>query len=75
MLRKARFKEHETSRRKYIIKREVLKMEFKEIDRFDIINLPYKVQTIITDNANHFNNMLYILNDGNHFIQEMPLIL
>ena len=42
-------------------------MEFKEIDRFDIINLPYKVQTIITDNANHFNNMLYILNDGNHF--------
>ena len=42
-------------------------MKFKEVEMFDIINLPYKVQEIVTDNAHHFDNMLYILKDGNHF--------
>ena len=42
-------------------------MVYKEIKYFDIKNNPQKVQEIITDNANHFNNDLYILKDGNHF--------
>ena len=42
-------------------------MTYKEITMYDIIHNPQKVQNIITDNANHFNNDLYILKDGNHF--------
>ena len=44
MLRKARFKEHETSRRKYISKREVLKMTKEQSDAI----LGYVAQNIIS---------------------------
>jgi hypothetical protein len=40
---------------------------YKEIDLYDIKNHPTKVNYILTDNANHFANDLYILFDGNHF--------
>ena len=42
-------------------------MRYKELESFDIKLNPQRVQEIITDNANHFNNDLYILKDGNHF--------
>lgn len=42
-------------------------MLFKEIESYDIKNNPQKIQEIITDNANHFDNDLYILKEGNHF--------
>lgn len=42
-------------------------MLFKEIQYFDIKNNPQKIQEIVTDNAHHFNNILYVLKDGNHF--------
>ena len=42
-------------------------MVFKEIGGWTIHNKPQEVQNIVTDNANHFNNILYILKDGNHF--------
>ena len=42
-------------------------MLFKEIESFDIKGNPQKIQEIITDNAHHFENILYILKDGNHF--------
>ena len=42
-------------------------MVFREISGFNIKNNPQKVQEIITDNAHHFDNILYILKDGNHF--------
>ncbi len=42
-------------------------MIYKEIEYYDIKHNPQNVQNIITDNAHHFGNDLYILNDGNHF--------
>ena len=42
-------------------------MLYREISGYDIHNNPQKVQEIITDNAHHFNNDLYILKDGNRF--------
>ena len=42
-------------------------MVYREITGYDIHNDPQKVQNIITDNAHHFQNDLYILKDGNHF--------
>ena len=42
-------------------------MIYKEIESYDIKNNPQKVQCILTDNAHHFGNDLYILDDGNHF--------
>lgn len=42
-------------------------MIYKEISFYNIRHNPQKVQFILTDNANHFNNDLYILADGNHF--------
>ena len=42
-------------------------MLYKEISSFEIHNKPNQVMCTITDNANHFNNDLYILSDGNHF--------
>ena len=42
-------------------------MLFREVEMCDIKSNPQKVQEIITDNAHHFENSLYILNDGNHF--------
>ena len=43
-------------------------MVYKEITGYDIWHNPQKIQEIITDNAHHFQNDLYILNDGNHFV-------
>ena len=40
-------------------------MKYKEIEMFDIINNPNKVNEIIEDNAHHFMNDLYILLEGN----------
>lgn len=42
-------------------------MRYKELESCDIKLNPQKVQEIITDNASHFENDLYILKDGNHF--------
>lgn len=42
-------------------------MTYKEIEYCDIKLNPQKVQNIVTDNAHHFGNALYILDDGNHF--------
>ena len=42
-------------------------MIYKEISNYDIKHNPQKVQCILTDNAHHFDNDLYILADGNHF--------
>lgn len=42
-------------------------MVYKEIESYDIKNNQHKVQCIITDNAHHFGNDLYILADGNNF--------
>ena len=42
-------------------------MLYKEISSFDIHNNPLKVNSIITDNAHHLTNDLYILFDGNNF--------
>lgn len=42
-------------------------MEYKEIEYCDIKLNPLKVQCIVTDNAYHFDNDLYILTEGNHF--------
>lgn len=42
-------------------------MNYKEISGYDITHNPQKVQFIVTDNAHHFDNDLYILADGNHF--------
>lgn len=42
-------------------------MLYKEISSFDIHNNPSRVNSIVTDNANHFANDLYILSDGNNF--------
>ena len=43
-------------------------MLYKEITSYDIYNNPQKIQEIMTDNAHHLQNDLYILNDGNHFV-------
>ena len=43
-------------------------MLYKEITGYDIQHNPQKIQEIITDNAHHLQNDLYILNDGNHFV-------
>ena len=43
-------------------------MLYKEITGYDIHHAPQKIQEIITDNAHHFQNDLYILNDGNNFV-------
>lgn len=42
-------------------------MLYKEITGYDIHHNPPKVVSLITDNANHFNNDLYILSEGNHY--------
>ena len=42
-------------------------MVFREVSGWTIHNRPQEVQNIVTDNAHHFDNMLYILKDGNHF--------
>lgn len=42
-------------------------MMYKEIMPFDIKHFPNKVNYVLTDNANHFSNDLYILSEGNHF--------
>ena len=42
-------------------------MVYREITSYNIHNEPQKVQNIITDNAHHFQNDLYILKEGNHF--------
>ena len=42
-------------------------MQYKELTLYDIRHNPPKVQCIVTDNAHHFSNDLYILADGNHF--------
>ena len=42
-------------------------MVYREITGYDIHNDPQRVQNIITDNARHFSNDLYILKNGNHF--------
>ena len=42
-------------------------MIYKEINSYDIKNNPQKIQEIMTDNTNHFDNDLYILTEGNHF--------
>lgn len=42
-------------------------MNYKEISGYTIHNEPNEVQKILTDNANHFSNSLYILFCGNHF--------
>lgn len=42
-------------------------MQYKEIEGWDIANNPEKVLIIITDNANHLNNDLYILSEGKYF--------
>lgn len=42
-------------------------MMYKEIRLFDIKHFSNKVNYVLTDNANHFNNDLYILSEGNHF--------
>lgn len=42
-------------------------MQYKELTLYDIRHNPLKVQCIVTDNAHHFSNDLYILADGNHF--------
>ena len=42
-------------------------MIFREIQSCNIKGNPQKIQEIITDNAHHFQNILYILKDGNHF--------
>lgn len=42
-------------------------MEYKEINIYDIKHNSLKVNCIVTDNAHHFLNDLYILIEGNHF--------
>ena len=42
-------------------------MQYEELTLYDIRHNPPKVQCIVTDNAHHFYNDLYILADGNHF--------
>jgi hypothetical protein len=42
-------------------------MIYEEIAMYDIIHNPKKVQYILTDNANHFANDLFILKNGNNF--------
>lgn len=42
-------------------------MLYEEIELYDIKHNPQRVQCILTDNAHHFSNDLYILADGNHF--------
>ena len=39
----------------------------KDIQLYDIINNPHKVNVILTDNALEFANEIYILVQGNHF--------
>lgn len=43
------------------------KMIYEEITMYNIINNPKKVQYILTDNANHFANDLFVLKNGNNF--------
>lgn len=40
-------------------------MKYKEIEIFEVINFPDKVNAIVEDNAHHFMNDLYILLEGN----------
>ncbi len=42
-------------------------MQYEEITLYDIKHNHPKVQCIVTDNAHHFSNDLYILASGNHF--------
>lgn len=42
-------------------------MKYKEIELYDIKHNPNTVNITLTDNANYFNNDLYILSCGNHF--------
>lgn len=39
----------------------------KDIQLYDIINNPHKVNVILTDNALEFANEIYTLVQGNHF--------
>lgn len=39
----------------------------KDIQLYDIINNPHKVNVILTDNAIEFANEIYVLVRGNHF--------
>ena len=39
----------------------------KDIQLYDIINNPHKVNVILTDNALEFANEIYVLVQGNHF--------
>ena len=43
-------------------------MFYREITGYDIQHNPQKIQELIADNAHHFQNDLYILNDGNNFV-------
>lgn len=40
-------------------------MNYQEIEIFEVINLPDKVNAIVEDNAHHFMTDLYILLEGN----------
>lgn len=40
-------------------------MKYKEIEIFQVINLPDQVNAIVEDNAHHFMNDLYVLVEGN----------
>lgn len=40
-------------------------MKYREIEMFDIVNNPDKVNEIIEDNAHHFMNDIYVLLEGN----------
>lgn len=39
----------------------------KDIQLYDIINNPHKVNVILTNNALEFANEVYVLVQGNHF--------
>ena len=40
-------------------------MMYREVEIFDVINNPQKVNAIVEDNAHHLMNDLYILLEGN----------
>lgn len=42
-------------------------MQYEEIHSYDIHNNPKKVNIIVSDNARHFANDLYILTTGTNF--------
>ena len=46
-------------------------MMYREVERWDVINNPQKVNAIMEDNAHHLMNDLYILLEGNRSIFTM----